>query len=84
MDCHYCKRQNLPEDAMLSSKKCTECFRSNNRDYQRIYQRMQRLKKKKQGMYYKVHINTIKGILTPHMNDEDAQRIIDQIKENGL
>ena len=84
MDCHSCKCQNLPEDAFLSSRNCTERFRSDNKNYQSIYQSVQRLKKKKQGVYYKVHVNTIKEILTPHVNDEDAQRIIDQIKVNGL
>ena len=87
MNCHYCKRENLPKEAMLSSRKCIECYNTANRDYQREYQRKQRLKKKQQGesqaqhiIMYNINASELTDILAPYVNDKDTRKIMEQIK----
>ena len=87
MDCHYCKRENLPTEAMLSSRKCIECYNTANRDYQREYQRKQRLKKKQQGesqaqhiITYNISFDALTDILSSYVNDKDTRNIMEQIK----
>lgn len=90
MECHYCKRANLPKEAMLSSRKCTDCFSLANRVYQRGYQRKQRLKQKKKqresqqlvlnGKTYKITVDLLGDILSPYVNEKDKQKIIERVK----
>ena len=84
MECQYCKRKNLSKAAMLSSRKCTDCFYAYHKEYQRAYQRKHYRAKVQQRQQLCLSMNDIEEVLNSYLSEKDKQSLLEQIKSNLL